>query len=155
MPDAVGMAAALLGFLLIMLYGTAFGLMFSCINVIFRDFQQDRADLHQHDPLHHADDVPLLDHLRPVPEVLARDLPRQPGGGGRAAHPARLLVPHLLRLPCATMPNPNGDGTIVPAPEFADHLYTRGFIMLAVGLVLLVLGQWVFARLEKSIPERL
>ncbi len=39
--------------------------------------------------------------------------------------------------------------------EFADHLFTRGFIMLAVGVVLLVVGQWVFARLEKSITERL
>ena len=53
------------------------------------------------------------------------------------------------------MPNPDADRTLMPAPEFADHLYTRGFIMLAVGLVLLVVGQMVFARLEKSIPERL
>ena len=39
-PDAVGMGAALLGLMLMMVYGTAFGLMFSCVNVIFRDFQR-------------------------------------------------------------------------------------------------------------------
>ena len=42
-----------------------------------------------------------------------------------------------------------------PLPEFASDLYPRGFIMLGIGLVLLVLGQWIFARLEKTIPERL
>ena len=56
--------------------------------------------------------------------------------------------------PCAMMPT--SDTADADAwPEFADHLFTRGFIMLGVGLVLLVLGQLVFARLEKSVPERL
>ena len=39
-PDTIGMASAFLGFVLIMVYGTAFGLLFSCVNVIFRDFQR-------------------------------------------------------------------------------------------------------------------
>ena len=36
-----------------------------------------------------------------------------------------------------------------------DHLFTRGFIALAVGLVLLVVAQWIFTRFENKIPERL
>jgi ABC-2 type transport system permease protein len=40
-------------------------------------------------------------------------------------------------------------------PEFVSDLWSRGFIMLGIGLVLLVVGQLVFARLEKTIPERL
>ena len=34
-------------------------------------------------------------------------------------------------------------------------LYTRGFVMLAVGLVFLVVCQWVFSRLENKFAERL
>ena len=37
-PDLVGMAAALLGFAIVLLFGTALGLMFSVFNVLFRDF---------------------------------------------------------------------------------------------------------------------
>ena len=60
MPDAVGMGAALLGFVLIMVFGTALGLMFSCINVIFRDFQRIVQTFINMMPVHRADDVPLL-----------------------------------------------------------------------------------------------
>jgi ABC-2 type transport system permease protein len=154
-PDATGMGAALLGFLIIMIYGTAAGLMFSCVNVIFRDFQRIVQTFINMVPF----TAPMM-----YPYWISYDR----FGGGiwhelYLANPIAEAVQLIQRgfwyptcAPnCAVMPNPNGDGTSVPAPEFADHLFTRGFIMLAVGLVLVVVSQMVFARLEKSIPERL
>ncbi len=155
MPDATGMGAALLGFLIIMIYGTAAGLMFSCVNVIFRDFQRIVQTFINMVPF----TAPMM-----YPYWISYDR----FGGGiwhelYLANPIAEAVQLIQRgfwyptcaPTCAVMPNPNGDGTTVPAPEFADHLFTRGFIMLAVGLVLVVVSQMVFARLEKSIPERL
>ena len=40
-------------------------------------------------------------------------------------------------------------------PEYVSDLYSRGLVMLVVGLVLLGVGQFVFSRLEKTVPERL
>ena len=45
--------------------------------------------------------------------------------------------------------------TGAPLPEFVSDLFPRGFVMLAVGLAVLALGQFVFSRLEKTVPERL
>ena len=45
--------------------------------------------------------------------------------------------------------------TRTAAEHLPDHLFTRGLIMLAVSLVLLVLAQRIFARLEAKVPERL
>ena len=36
-----------------------------------------------------------------------------------------------------------------------DHLFTLGFTMIGVSLVILVLAQYVFSKLEKQIPERI
>lgn len=153
-PDAVGMGAALLGFLLIMIYGTAFGLMFSCVNVIFRDFQRIVQTFINMVPF----TAPMM-----YPYWISYDRFPRFWHELYLANPVAEAVQLIQRGfwyptcdgPCAMMPNPNGDGSTIPAPEFADHLYTRGFIMLAVGVLMLLLGQYVFARLEKSIPERL
>ncbi|WP_307854127.1 ABC transporter permease [Nocardioides palaemonis] len=154
-PDAVGMGAALLGFVLMMIYGTAFGLMFSCVNVLFRDFQRIVQTFINMVPF----TAPMM-----YPYWISYD---RFGGGVwheiYVSNPVAEAVQLIQRGfwyptcdgPCAMMPKSATDPTLVPAPEFADHLYTRGFVMLAVGLVLLVVGQWVFARLEKSITERL
>lgn len=153
-PDAVGMGAALLGFVLIMVYGTAFGLMFSCINVIFRDFQRIVQTFINMVPF----TTPMM-----YPYWITYDRFPNVWHEVYLANPVAEAVQLIQRGfwyptcdgPCAMMPRSLEDPTLVPAPEFADHLFTRGFVMLAVGVVLLVVGQWVFARLEKSIPERL
>ena len=145
----------ILGFL-ILVFGTALGLMFSCINVIFRDFQRIVQTFINVVPF----TVPMM-----YPYWLSYD--RFPALWHQIylTNPvaeAVMLIQRGFWYPtcspvCTVMPEVQADGTtvLVPAPEFADHLYARGFIMLAVCLVLLVLSQWVFARLEKTIPERL
>ena len=47
------------------------------------------------------------------------------------------------------------EGEAVAAQHLPDHLFTRGLIMLAISLVLLVLAQRLFSRLEARVPERL
>jgi ABC-2 type transport system permease protein len=153
-PDAVGMGAAFLGFVLIMMYGTAFGLMFSCINVIFRDFQRIVQTF-----------INMIPFTTPMMYPYWITFERFPAFWHQIylANPVAEAVQLIQRGfwyptcegPCAVMPRSDTDRTLIPAPEFADHLFTRGFIMLAMGVVFLVVGQMVFARLEKSIPERL
>lgn len=151
-PDAVGMGAALLGFLIIMVFGTAFGLMFSCINVIFRDFQRIVQTFINMVPFTTPMMYPYWISYERFPRFWHELYLANPVAEAVQLIQRGFWIP-TCDGPCARMPAPGG-GTM-PAPEFADHLYTRGFIMLAVGLVLLVVGQWVFARLEKSITERL
>ena len=152
-PDAVGMAASLLGFVLIMVYGTAFGLMFSCINVIFRDFQRIVQTFINIIPF----TVPMM-----YPYYLIADGERIPTQYHDlyVANPVAEAVMLIQRGfwtptcdgPCVVKPGTNPP---VVQPDFVGDLYSRGFIMLGIGLVLLALGQFVFSRLEKTVPERL
>ena len=150
-PDATGMGAALLGFLIIMVYGTAFGLMFSCVNVIFRDFQRivqtvinvvpfTAPMMYPYHLVADGERIPIQYHDLYVANPIAE---------------AVMLIQRGFWYPtCA--PNCAVDPVTGDAlPEFVDDLFARGFIMLAVGLVVLGVGQFVFSRLEKTVPERL
>lgn len=150
-PDAVGMAAALLGFLLIMVYGTAFGLMFSCVNVIFRDFQRIVQTFINIVPF----TVPMM-----YPYYLIADGERIPlkYHDIYVANPvaeAVMLIQRGFWIPTCDGPCVVDPLTGNELPEFVGDLYSRGLVMLVVGLVLLAVGQFVFSRLEKTVPERL
>lgn len=150
-PDAVGMGAALLGLVLMMVYGTAMGLMFSCVNVIFRDFQRivqtfinmvpfTAPMMYPYFLIADGDRIPIKYHDLYVANPIAE---------------AVMLIQRGFWYPtcaprCAVDP-----ATGAELPEFVSDLYSRGFIMLGIGLVLLVAGQFIFSRLEKTIPERL
>lgn len=150
-PDALGMAGALLGFVLMMVYGTALGLMFSCVNVIFRDFQRivqtfinmipfTAPMMYPYFLIADGERIPLKYHDLYVANPVAE---------------AVMLIQRGFWYPtCA--PNCAVDpATGAELPEFVGDLYSRGFIMLGIGVVLLAVGQFVFSRLEKSVPERL
>jgi ABC-2 type transport system permease protein len=150
-PDAVGMAAALLGFGLIMVYGTAFGLMFSCVNVIFRDFQRIVQTFINIIPF----TVPMM-----YPYYLIADGERIPlkYHDIYVANPvaeAVMLIQRGFWIPTCDGPCVVNPATGAELPEFVGDLYTRGLVMLVVGIVLLGVGQFVFSRLEKTVPERL
>lgn len=150
-PDPLGMAAALLGFVLMMVYGTALGLMFSCVNVIFRDFQRivqtfinmvpfTAPMMYPYFLIADGERIPLRFHDLYVANPVAE---------------AVMLIQRGFWYPtCA--PNCAVDPvTGESLPNFVSDLYSRGLIMLGIGLVLLAVGQFVFSRLEKSVPERL
>jgi ABC-2 type transport system permease protein len=145
------MASALLGFVLIMVFGTSFGLMFSCVNVIFRDFQRIVQTFINIIPF----SVPMM-----YPYYLIADGERIPTKYHDlyVANPvaeAVMLIQRGFWTPTCDGPCVVNPATGEVQPDFVSDLYSRGFIMLGVGLVLLVVGQIVFSRLEKTIPERL
>lgn len=152
-PDLVGMGAAALGFALMMTLGTALGLMFSCINVIFRDFQrivQTFINMAQFSaPMMYPywvtyDRFPGVLHdiyvLNPIAEAV-------------------MLVQRGFWYPTCTTecvaPPERIAKLLGDNPTAVDDLFTRGFVMLGVSVVLLFIGQWLFKRLEKTVPERL
>jgi ABC-2 type transport system permease protein len=150
-PDALGMAAALLGFALIMVYGTAFGLMFSCVNVIFRDFQRIVQTFINIIPF----TVPMM-----YPYYLIADGERIPlrYHDIYVANPvaeAVMLIQRGFWIPTCDGPCVVDPVSGAELPEFVGDLYSRGLVMLVVGIVLLGVGQFVFSRLEKTVPERL
>ena len=150
-PDTVGMAASLLGFVLIMVYGTAFGLMFACVNVIFRDFQRIVQTFINIIPF----TVPMM-----YPYYLIADGERIPTQYHDiyVANPvaeAVMLIQRGFWIPTCDGPCVVRPDTGMVQPDFVGDLYSRGFIMLGIGLVLLAVGQFVFSRLEKTVPERL
>ena len=149
-PDAAGMGAALLGFLIIMVYGTALGLMFSCVNVIFRDFQRivqtfinivpfTAPMMYPYHLIADGERIPLQYHDLYVANPIAE---------------AVMLIQRGFWYPTCAPSCAVDPATGAELPEFVSDLYSRGFIMLGIGLVLLFVGQFVFSRLEKTVPER-
>jgi ABC-2 type transport system permease protein len=145
------MGAALLGFALIMVYGTAFGLMFSCVNVIFRDFQRivqtfinvipfTAPMMYPYHLIADGERIPLQYHDLYVSNPVAV---------------AVMLIQRGFWYPTCAPSCAVDPATGAALPEFVDDLYSRGFVMLGIGLVLLAAGQFVFSRLEKTVPERL
>ncbi len=140
-----GIVAGILGALILVSFAMAMALMFSALNVFFRDFQNIVQTVTQF--LHFM--VPMM-----YPFSLVRDL--------SADHPwlYQLYMANPLAEAVLLMQKFFWAGTLGPAQEkfsreFPPDLYSRGVIMLGVCLVLLYLAQRLFARLESKFPERL
>jgi ABC-2 type transport system permease protein len=139
-PDLVGMGAALLGFTIVLLFSTSLGLMFSVFNVLLRDFGRI---------------VQTFINMLPftVPMMYPYSLIDERFGGG-LGHTIYMLSPvteAVLLMQRGFWYTTTDDTTY--AESFPPDLWSRGFIMLAVGLVLLAVAQWVFTRLESKVPE--
>ena len=143
-PDLQAILAGILGIAIITVFGTALALLFSAMNVFFRDFQNIVSTLTIF--THWA--VPML---YPYSRLANSSL----GDGWflqlYLANPlteAVLLMQRCLWLPTA------GDASL-PPNSMPDHLFVRGFVMLGAVLVVLALAQVAFTRLESKIAERL
>lgn len=142
-PDLVGMAAALLGFGLTAALGLALGLLFSVGNVFMRDVSKIAQTLTQFVTF----SVPMMYPFTLVDSRFGGDVANYYLLNPMAE--AVLLIQRGFWIGTASDP----DATV--AEHMPDHLFTRGMIMLAVSLVLLLLAQRIFARLEAKVPERL
>ena len=139
----VGLAAGALGMAILVCFSMALSLTFSALNVFFKDFQNIVSTFTQF--LHFL--VPMMysysyiarmgkDHAWAYQLYFANPLAE-----------AVMLMQRLFWAP-----------TLKPAQyahEFPPDLWERGFIMLVVCFVMLVLAQKFFARLEGKFPERL
>ncbi len=141
-PEPVGVAAALLGLSIVALLGLALGLMFSVANVFFRDFGKVTQTLTQFVTF----SVPMI-----YPYSLVRE---------RFGHFADYYLWNplaecvLLMQRCFWIPLTE-DPAAYNAEHMPDHLFSRGLGFLAGSLVLLVLAQVWFSKLERRVPERL
>jgi ABC-2 type transport system permease protein len=139
----VGLLAGLLGVAILVSFSMALALTFSAFNVFFRDFQNIVQTitqfLHFMVPMMYAYSMiaKLNDHHRWAYELYFANPIAE----------AVLLMQRLFWAP-----------TLKPAQyarEFPPDLWERGFIMLAVCLLLLFWAQKIFTRLEAKFPERL
>ena len=142
-PDAVGMAAGLLGFAITMLLGLALGLVFSVANVFMRDFGKVAQTLTQFVTF----SVPMM-----YPYTLVHD---RFGETGAQLYLYNPMAEAVLLIQRAFWVGTTSDQDATIAEHLPDHLFTRGLIMAAISLVLVVLAQRLFSRLEARVPERL
>ena len=148
-PTASDLFAGLLGFLVLTLFCTGLALVFSAFNVYFRDFGQFVSLLTIF--THWA--VPMI---YPYSKVAESSLAGTPWLQVYLANPLTEAV--LLLQRCFWVPTchgePNEDKCFGPDAMPPD-LFERGFIMLGIGVVFLLLCQRVFTRLEGKFAERL
>jgi ABC-2 type transport system permease protein len=155
-PDPTTLVAALLAFAIVILFGTGMGLMFSAINVMYRDWTRVVQIFTNMLPF----SVPMM-----YPYTLV-DI--------RFAN-APVLVHFYLFNPMASavllMQRAFWITTVSPADaraakkqfgfqpgldvNFPSHLLERGLICIGFAVLFLVFSQWVFTRLNDKVPDRL
>jgi ABC-2 type transport system permease protein len=142
-PDLEGMAAALLGLSLTAALGLALGLLFSVGNVFMRDVGKIAQTLTQFVTF----SVPMM-----YPYTLVHE---RFGDSVANYYLLNPMAEAVLLIQRGFWIGTTSDPDATAAEHMPDHLFTRGLIMLAVSIVLLVLAQRIFARLEAKVPERL
>jgi ABC-2 type transport system permease protein len=139
----IGLAAGALGLAILVFFSMALSLVFSALNVFFKDFQNIVSTMTQF--LHFL--VPMMYSYSYIAELGKN---HQWAYELYFANPLAEAVMLMQRLFWAPTLEPEQY-----AKEFPPDLWERGFIMLGVCMVLLVLAQKFFARLEDKFPERL
>jgi ABC-2 type transport system permease protein len=142
-PDGVGFLAAFLGFLIVMTWGTALALLFSAANVFARDFSNIVQTLTAF--VHFS--VPMIYPFTLVPERFGEQFVE--------LYLANPLAEAVLLMQRGFWVGVTDDPRATIAEHMPDHLFTRGLVHLGIGLVVLVIAQLVFTRLENKFPERL
>ncbi|HEX6149390.1 ABC transporter permease [Nocardioides sp.] len=141
-PDPVGLAAGLLGFLLIGVLGLALALIFSVANVFFRDFGKVVQTLTQFVTFS-------------VPMIYPYTFVEQRFGAAAEYYLLNPVAVAVLLIQRCFWTGSTDDPAETAAVHLPANLFPLGAIMLAVSLVLLVLAQIWFSRLERRVPERL
>ncbi len=141
-PDMTAIGAGILGYVLIILFSLALGLALSVSQVFLRDTGQVVMVVNNFIRF----GVPMMYPYSLVAERFHghTDL--------YLANPIAVAV--LLVQRCFWVPTTdNVDMTV--AEHMPDDLFTRGFIALAVAIVMLLVAQRIFTHYENKIPERL
>lgn len=152
-PDPVGLLAAVLGLSIVTVLGTALALLFSAMNVYFRDFQSIVATISM-----------LTTWV--VPMIYPFSRLAESGLGGNPifytiylCNPltwAVLLIQRGFWIPTTLGQKGYPDKVAdVGFPYMPHHLMLYGVGMLLASCVILVLCQLVFRRLEGQFAERL
>ncbi|MDX6325959.1 MAG: lipopolysaccharide transport system permease protein, partial [Nocardioidaceae bacterium] len=141
-PDPMGLVAGLLAFMIVAILGTALALLFSGANVFFRDFGSFVATLGTFITF----SVPMIYPYSLVPERF-----------GRFAefylwNPLAEVV--LLSQRCFWVGS-TSDPALTERTNMPANLYELGLMHLAGALVILIVAQVVFSKMENRFAERL
>ncbi|MGA8211721.1 MAG: ABC transporter permease [Nocardioidaceae bacterium] len=158
-PDPGAILAMLLGFAIITVLGTALALLFAAMNVFFRDFQNIVATF----TIFTHWIVPMI---YPFAKLATSSIAATAFYGIYLANPLTIGVLLIQRgfwvptLPDCTAGGPEiclpgGRADEVGFPVLPHHFMELGWGMLAASLVVLVLCQLAFSRLEGKFAERL
>lgn len=141
-PDPVGMAAFVLAILLTMAMGTAAALLFSAANVFMRDV---------------GSLVNILTNLVRfgVPMIYPYALVEERFGAAAQYYLWNPLADAVLLMQRAFWVGSTSNPEETLATDIPDNLAAMSFATFGAALVLLLIGQLVFSRLENKIPERL
>jgi ABC-2 type transport system permease protein len=155
-PDPPGMLAALMAFVIVILLGTGMGLMFSAINVMYRDWTRVVQIFTNMLPFsvpmmypytlvaQRFENFPLIHHLYLFNPITEAVLLMQRAFWITTISPADAAVA-------------NTEFGFQPglSANFPPHLFLRGVIFILFSIVFLAFAQWVFTRLDDKIPDRL
>jgi ABC-2 type transport system permease protein len=142
-PSLYDLTAGLLGFVTIAVFGMALALIFSAANVFFRDFQ----NIVQTFTIFVTWSVPMIYPYDRIANLFGGSWAEQVYLANPIANSV-ILFQQLFWVPTV--------GPDAPYPAvMPDALLTRGFIILGVCLLFLVLAQFIFTRLEAKFAERL
>ena len=153
-PDLGTLVATPMAFAIVILLGTGMGLMFSAINMMYRDWTRVVQIFTGMLPF----TVPMMYPYTLVAQRF-KDFPV-------IAHfyllnPITSAVLLMQRAFWITTVSPEdakaagkGWGFKLDA-SFPPHLWERGLIFIGVCIVFLAFAQWVFTRLDDKIPDRL
>ena len=156
-PEWEGIAAGLLGFAILTLLGTALALLFSAMNVFFTDFQNivSTFQLFTHW---------IVPMIYPFEKLAMSSMGHTVFYNLYLSNPLTVAV--LLLQRCFWVPTlpscpsqytclPDGDPSKLGYPNMPHHLFGLGLLMLVISMVILVLCQRAFSRLEGKFAERL
>ena len=141
-PDAVGLAAGLLGFAIVAVFGTALALLFSAANVFFRDFGNLVATL----TMFVTFSTPMI---YPYSKVEDRF------GSFAQYYLLNPIAEAVLLIQRSFWTGATSDPEATVAEHMPDSLFTIGLAHLVAALVVLAVAQLVFTRLENKFAERL
>jgi ABC-2 type transport system permease protein len=141
-PDPGGALAVVLALLIIMILGVALALLFSAANVFFRDWSSF---------------VNILSNLVRfgVPMIYPYSIVDERFGSLAPYYLLNPIANAVLLFQRAFWVGTTDDPDQTAIDHLPDHLYARGFAMIGVCLVFLLIAQMVFSRLESKIPERI
>jgi ABC-2 type transport system permease protein len=141
-PDPIGLVSALLALGIVMFLGTALALLFSTANVFFRDFSSAVSI--------------LTNFVRfGVPMIYPYTLVAERFAGHTELYLANPIADAVLLMQRAFWVGTTEDPDATALVHLPDHLLSRGAVALGASVVILVIAQLVFSRLENKIPERL
>lgn len=141
-PDAVGIAAGLLGFAIVAVLGTALALLFSAANVFFRDVSNVVGTL----TIFVTFSAPMIYPYRMVESRF---------GAAADYYLLNPIAESVLLIQRCFWTGSTSDPAQTIREDIPDNLFQLGLAHLAAAIVALALAQLVFSRLENKFAERL